>query len=188
MRMTEIKIPREYQWLYQREGNPIVSYPDPVLRKKAKPVARVSPEIQELIEHMMSSMHNAYGVGLAAPQVGVSLRIVIIEPIDQPARVLINPQILEREGEQIGLEGCLSIPALYGDVKRADKITVRALNRRGKPVLLHLEGMAARIAQHEVDHLDGVLFIDRAIPDSLHWHLPEEGEDELEGAANHVGQ
>lgn len=177
LHIMEIVIPKEYRPYYEQSGSPIVFYPDPVLRKKAKPLSRLTPEVSHLIDHMMEAMENAQGVGLAAPQVGVSIRLCIVAPPDLPSRVLINPQIMERHGEMTGLEGCLSLPVLYGDVTRPEAIVVKALNRRGRPIQLRLEGVEAKIAQHEIDHLDGILFIDRAIRETLHWQLPEE-EDE----------
>lgn len=176
----EIRIPPEYAPLYEDTTGAILKYPHPALRRKAKPVQRLSPEIEELLEQMFVAMRTAHGIGLAAPQLGVGLRVVIIAPPDQVARVLINPQILERSGEQIGLEGCLSLPALYGEVKRAQQVVVRGLNRRGKPVRLELEDLPARIALHEIDHLEGILFIDRALPGSLRWYVPEEVSEEEE--------
>ncbi len=180
VKTPELEIPADYRWLYERTDDGIVKYPDPMLRKRSRPVSRITSDLQALIEHMLTSMRRAQGIGLAAPQVGVLLRVIVIEPPEQPARVIINPQILERSGEQVGLEGCLSLPGLYGDVKRAQAIELRGLNRHGKPIRLRLEGLEARIAQHEVDHLEGVLFIDRVIPETLHWNVPDEGEqDEL---------
>ncbi len=178
MKIGDIIVPDDFVPLFERTDDGIVKYPDPLLRKKARPVPRMSPDIHELIDYMVQAMRGAKGIGLAAPQVGVSLRIIVIEPENQPLRVIINPQILERAGEQVGLEGCLSIPGLYGDVKRPKYITVRGLNRHGKPIRLQLEGMSARVVLHEVDHLDGVLFIDRVNPETLHWQMPESDEEE----------
>jgi len=173
----EIVIPKEYQSFYEPGSSPIVFYPDPILRRKAKPLSRLTPEISHLIDHMIEAMEHAQGIGLAAPQVGVSSRLCIIAPPDKPLRVLINPQVMERHGEQTGLEGCLSLPVLYGDVARAEAVVVRALNRRGKPIQLQLEDVEAKIILHEIDHLDGILFIDRAIRETLHWQLPDEEEE-----------
>jgi peptide deformylase len=181
MNLLELEIPAEYRWLYEQTDDGIVKYPDTVLRKRARPVSRITPDLHALIDHMLVTMHRAKGIGLAAPQVGVSLRLILIEAPDQPVRVIINPQILERSSEQVvGMEGCLSLPGLYGDVKRPEAIVLRGLNKHGKPIQLQLKGIEARIAQHEVDHLDGILFIDRVIPETLHWDVPDEGEqDEL---------
>jgi len=181
MNLMELDIPAEYRWLYERTDDGIVKYPDPVLRKRARPVSRMTPDIHALIEHMLVTMRKAQGIGLAAPQVGVLLRVIIIEAPEHPVRVIINPQILERSSEQVvGMEGCLSLPGLYGDVRRPEVIVLRGLNKHGKPIRLQLKGVEARIAQHEVDHLDGILFTDRVIPETLHWDVPDEGEqDEL---------
>lgn len=179
MKEPNIVIPAEFRIYFERDDG-VVKYPDPILRKTAKPVQRITPDLNELIEHMMRVMKRANGVGLAAPQVGVPLRVIIVAPPDQQPRVIINPQVLERSGEQVGLEGCLSIPQLFGDVKRAKHIVIRGVNRHGKPIRLHLEDTPARIALHEVDHLEGVLFIDRAIQETLHWEHPQsENEEEV---------
>ncbi|MDW8106510.1 MAG: peptide deformylase [Armatimonadota bacterium] len=179
MKLRDIEIPEEFRIYFERADG-VVKYPDPFLRKVAKPVQRITPELHELIEYMIRVMKRANGVGLAAPQVGVSQRLIIVAPEDQPPRVIINPQVLERAGEQIGLEGCLSIPQLFGQVKRAKQIVVRGINRHGKPIRLTLEGDAARITLHEIDHLDGILFIDRAIPETLYWEHPRtEHEEEV---------
>ncbi len=179
MKEPKLIIPDDFRVYFERDDG-VVKYPDSLLRKTAKPVQRITPDLQELIDHMIRVMEGANGVGLAAPQVGVLLRVIVIAPPDHAPRVVLNPQVLERAGEQVGLEGCLSIPQLFGDVKRAKQITLRGVNRHGKPIRLHLEGDAARIALHEVDHLEGVLFIDRAIPETLRWEHPRrENEEEL---------
>ena len=146
----------------------IVKYPDPVLRKKAARVERVTPEMQSFIAEMQSIMREANGVGLAAPQLGISLRIVVIE-VDDEQTVLINPQITREDGQQTGAEGCLSLPGLHGEVTRAQRVTVTALNARGKKITLSGDGLWARAVQHELDHLDGILFIDRVDPATLYW-------------------
>lgn len=177
MKEPNIVIPADFRIYFERDDG-VVKYPDPLLRKTAKPVQRITPDLNELIDHMIRVMKKAKGVGLAAPQVGVPLRIIVIAPPDQQPRVIINPQVLERAGEQIGLEGCLSIPQLFGDVKRAKHITLRGVNRHGKPIRLHLEDDPARIALHEVDHLEGILFIDRAIQETLRWEHPQNENEE----------
>jgi len=154
----------------------IVTYPDPVLQKKASRVERVTPEIRAFTEEMLHAMREDHGVGLAAPQVGVSLRIIVVEANDK-THVLINPQIIASEGTQTGAEGCLSLPRLYAEVTRAFRVTVTGTNARGKKVILSGEGLWARAMQHEIDHLDGILFVDRAIPDSFHWVTGEEDEE-----------
>jgi peptide deformylase len=148
----------------------IVSLPDPVLRRKARKVTGFGPELQTLIDDMVETMRQAPGVGLAAPQVGVPLRLIVIEyseeeDEDTPPKLymLANPEITRFSEEvEVGTEGCLSIPGFIGDVERATGVTVKGYNRRGQPVRIKADGWLARIFQHEVDHLDGVLFIDRA--------------------------
>jgi len=137
---------------------------DPILRKKAKDVKSFDPSIKKLIDDMVETMYDAPGVGLAAPQVGVSKKIVIIDPDDgQGLQVLVNPKIIKIEGEEEeGLEGCLSVPGIYGMVKRQLSITVKALNRKGKGITIDVTGFRARVIQHEVDHLNGIIFTDKA--------------------------
>lgn len=154
----------------------IVKYPDPVLLKTAARVQRVTPEIREFIGKMVDAMRDDNGVGLAAPQVGVSLRIIVVE-VDDRVHTLINPRIIASEGTQTGTEGCLSLPDLHGEVTRAQSVTITGLNQHGKQITLSGEGLWARAMQHEADHLDGILFIDRVIPDSLVWVTDETDED-----------
>ncbi|MGQ9657098.1 MAG: peptide deformylase [Fimbriimonadales bacterium] len=177
MKPVDITIPEEFRVYFERNDG-VVKYPDPLLRKVAKPVQRITSELDELIEYMLRVMQRANGIGLAAPQVGAPLRLIIVAPQDQKPRVILNPQVLERAGEQVGLEGCLSIPQLFGDVKRPKEIVLRGINRHGKPIRLHLDDIAARIALHEIDHLDGILFIDRALRETLHWEHPNAQNEE----------
>jgi peptide deformylase len=139
----------------------IKEYGEPILRGKALPVKEIDPEILNLIKDMAETMYTDSGVGLAAPQVGVSKRIIIIDGEEEGLMVLINPILVKSEGELVEEEGCLSIPDIYSQVKRASKVTVRALNENGDPIEMTKEGLAARALQHEIDHLDGILFIDR---------------------------
>lgn len=150
---------------------PIVTVPAPVLRRKARPVTTFDLSLQVLIDDMIETMRAAPGVGLAAPQVGEPLRVIVVEyPEDEeneqaPLRlyVLVNPEIVKASAEtELGVEGCLSIPGFVGEVERHSAITVRGLNRRGQPVRWKVKGWTARIFQHEIDHLNGVLFTDRA--------------------------
>jgi peptide deformylase len=137
---------------------------DPVLRAKAEPVAQITDEHRELIRNMFETMYAEEGVGLAAPQVGVSERIIVVDPQNDevPAFALINPEIIERsKATEKGEEGCLSIPGLRDIVERSHSCVVRGLNQDGDVVELNLQALPARIIQHEVDHLDGVLFFDR---------------------------
>lgn len=150
---------------------PILTLPNPLLRRKARAVNRFDSELQRLIEDMIETMRAAPGVGLAAPQVGVLERVIVVEYAeddekeDSPKRlyVVVNPEIKVASREtEIGVEGCLSIPGVQGEVERALQITVRGLNRHGQPVRIKAKGWLARIFQHEVDHLNGVLYTDRA--------------------------
>jgi len=146
----------------------IVNYPDPVLRKKASRVERVTPELLRFVAEMADSMEEANGVGLAAPQLGISLRIIVVDTDDELIP-LFNPQILAAEGSQRGTEGCLSLPGLHGEVTRAQRVTVTGMNKRGKKITLSGEGLWARAMQHEIDHLDGILFTDLVHPETLYW-------------------
>lgn len=139
----------------------IVEMGDPVLREKARPVPKITPNVIKLLENMAETMYDAEGVGLAAPQVGVSKRIAVIDAGDGLIE-LINPEIIHKEGLGTETEGCLSIPGVSGEVERATKVTVKALDREGKECRYHGEGLLARAFQHEIDHLDGILFVDKA--------------------------
>ncbi len=139
---------------------PILTQDVPVLRQKAKRVPRVDDSIRKLIDDMVETMLAAPGVGLAAPQVGVGLRVIVVK-VDANLYTLVNPEVMKASGEQVGLEGCLSIPGYVGEVKRALRVVVRGLNRHGKTVRIKAEELLARAFQHEIDHCDGILFIDR---------------------------
>ncbi|MBX3049702.1 MAG: peptide deformylase [Anaerolineales bacterium] len=152
---------------------PIVKYPNDILRRKAQDVTVFDDNLQQLIDDMFETMRNAPGVGLAAPQVNVPLRLTVIEygeqeedsdePIKLQQYVLINPEITRFSPEtEVAAEGCLSMPGLVGDVERSLSVTVKAQNRRGQPVKLKAEGWLARIFQHEIDHLNGVMYVDKA--------------------------
>lgn len=136
-----------------------------VLRRRARAVGRVTPQVQRLVDGMIETMHEANGVGLAAPQVGVSKRIIVAK-VNERLHVLIDPKIVKREGEELGTEGCLSIPGVIGEVPRAVRVIVKGKNRKGRGITLEAEGMLARVLQHEVDHLDGILFLDRVVDKS----------------------
>jgi peptide deformylase len=149
----------------------IVTLPDPALRRKAKPVTRFDDSLQTLIDDMIETMRQAPGVGLAAPQVGVSERVIVVEYAeneeaeDAPKKlyVVVNPEIKELSEEaEAGVEGCLSIPGLQGEVERPLEVRIKGLTRRGQPVRIKAKGWMARIFQHEIDHLNGVVFTDRA--------------------------
>ena len=143
----------------------IRKYPDDVLKKKALPVEKVDKTLQRLIDNMIETMYDAPGIGLAAPQVGVSKRLLVIDISSKeekiPLVVLINPEITEADGLVDSEEGCLSLPDYTTVVKRADRLIVKGLDREGNPVEMECTELLARAIQHEIDHLDGVLLIDR---------------------------
>lgn len=140
----------------------IRTYGDDVLRKKCRKVDEVNDRLRLLIKDMIETMYAADGVGLAAPQVGILKRVVVIDVGDGPV-VLINPEILSKEGCYVDVEGCLSVPGEQGEVERPEKLTVRALNENGEEVTYEAEDLFARAVCHELDHLDGVLFVDKII-------------------------
>jgi peptide deformylase len=166
----------------------IITTENPILRKKAKKVHRFDPSLQKLVDDMFETMHAANGVGLAAPQIALSIRVFVAEYEEQDGPhhkvAVFNPEIVKAEGEALGTEGCLSIPGYVGDnIRRATKILVKGLDVRGKPIRIPAEGWFARILQHEIDHLDGILFLDRLDkPEDLREVHPDE-EEELEEAA-----
>lgn len=140
----------------------ILEYPDPRLRTKAVKVAKVDDSLRRLIDDMFETMYAANGVGLAATQVNVHQRLVVMDISEQrnEPRVFINPEIISHTGIEIGEEGCLSVPGMYDNVERAERITVRALDRQGKSFDLEADGLLAVCIQHELDHLEGKLFVD----------------------------
>lgn len=139
---------------------------DPVLRRAARPVETVDEDVRRLVDDLLDTMYAAEGVGLAAPQIGASLRVFVydIREPEVPVGALINPEIVEREGSVKEEEGCLSIPGLTEVVERAARVAVRGLDRDGNEVRVEGEGLLARCLQHECDHLDGILFVDRLSP------------------------
>jgi peptide deformylase len=144
----------------------IKKYPERVLKEKATPVADIDSEIQRLIDDMIETMYAAPGIGLAAPQVGVSKRIIVIdvsvkEGEKTPLIVLINPEIITAQGEIESEEGCLSLPGYITTIKRAERVTVEGLNRDGVKIRIEGDGLLSRALQHEIDHLEGKLLIDR---------------------------
>ena len=169
----------------------IVSVPEPVLRKKAKSVTKFDDKLQTLIDDMVETMRQAPGVGLAAPQIGVSERVIVVEyyeneedlddeEVDEsPKRLytIVNPEITRKSSEMVeGTEGCLSVPGYLGEVDRHEAITVKGQNRHGQNVTLKLKDWTARIFQHEIDHLNGVLFTDLA---TKIWKPEEPIEDQV---------
>ncbi len=139
----------------------IVEVPNPVLKMRAKEIKTVNEGVLRVLDNMKDSLYAANGVGLAAPQIGVSKRLVVID-VDGQYIELINPEIIAREGEQYGPEGCLSVPGVQGMVRRSKKVTVKALNRAGEAFTITGEDLLARAFQHEIDHLDGIIFTELA--------------------------
>jgi peptide deformylase len=139
-------------------------YGDPVLRQVAAPVREITPEIKQIIADMTETMWHQVGVGLAAPQVGLPHRILVMDDGKRGVQALINPVIESRSGTVREEEGCLSLPGIFAEVERSRTITVRATDADGKPISFEAGGLKARVVQHELDHLDGVLFIDRLPP------------------------
>ena len=143
----------------------IIKYPDPVLKKKAEPIAAITPEIRQLAEDMLESMYASEGIGLAAPQVGESIRLIVVDVTGPEKReepmVIVNPEIVCSAGEVVSDEGCLSVKDMRSEVTRAETCTVRGLDLDGNQIEIEAEGMTSICLQHEIDHLEGVLFIDR---------------------------
>jgi peptide deformylase len=140
---------------------PICHFPDdPVLRQKAKRVSRTDSSIQRLIDDMVETMKQANGVGLAAPQVGVTLRLIVLQMPGEEPMAIINPEIVRHSGEQEVTEGCLSVPGYFGEIKRSASVTVKGRDRRGKATRIKAIGLMAEVLEHEIDHLNGVLYID----------------------------
>jgi len=140
----------------------ILHFPDPRLRTKAQPVAKVDDRVRRLVDDMFETMYAAPGIGLAATQVNVAQRVLVLDVTEDRSgpRCFINPEIVARDGEEEMEEGCLSVPGVYDRVRRAERIRVRALDRDGQPFELDAEGLLAVCIQHEIDHLDGKLFVD----------------------------
>jgi peptide deformylase len=167
----------------------IVLANDPMLRQKSKKVKSFGEDLQVLIDDMVETMQAANGAGLAAPQIGVLERVIVIQlpedeenPQSGKLFALCNPQIVRADGEEEGDEGCLCLPGYVGEVKRATSVTVKAQDRRGRKMRIKAEGFLARVFQHEVDHLDGILYIDRVeSPDKIRRIVPLE---EVEGEAD----
>jgi peptide deformylase len=163
----------------------IITSENPILRQKAKKVHRFEPSLQKLVDDMFETMHAAHGVGLAAPQIAQSIRVLVAEYDDPETEAhykvaLFNPDIVKAEGEEIGSEGCLSIPGYVGEnIRRAAKIQVKAQDIKGRAIKINAEGWWARILQHEIDHLNGILFLDRLDrPEDLREAQPEDLEEE----------
>jgi peptide deformylase len=162
-------------------------YGDPMLRRRAEAVRDVTPEIRQLAVDMIDTMYDEAGLGLAAPQIGVPLRLIVIgDERGRDPRALLNPVITEQGGEITAEEGCLSIPGIFAEVPRAEWVKIEAADLDGRPVTIRARGLLARAYQHELDHLDGVLFIDRLDPatrDRIKRRIKKEG---LREAAHHA--
>ncbi|MBO0447598.1 peptide deformylase [Enterococcus ureilyticus] len=161
---------------------PIVIHPNERLKQKAKPVTMITDETISLLEDMYETMVAHDGIGLAAPQIGKNFQLAVIEIDDETGLFeLINPEIIERKGSDIDVEGCLSIPETYGTVERADEVTVRYFDREGDEIEVTAYGYLARAFQHEIDHLNGELFIDKIIepikPEDLEAYMEEHLDD-----------
>jgi peptide deformylase len=182
---------------------PIVLSDSPLLRKKSRRVRRVDPTLQELTDDMVETMHAANGIGLAAIQIGVPERVIVVHlpeeeeseegeekeernPEDCKLHVVINPELARKSRDvEDGIEGCLSVPGWVGEVSRHHTVTVKGLDPRGRPVRIKAEGLLARVLQHEIDHCDGILFIDHIEDPEKVWPVPE-GEEEAAEAAQEM--
>ena len=154
---------------------PIRQFGDPVLRQKAKRITKVDKSIRRLVNDMIETMHDAPGIGLAAPQIGVSLRLLVVEAIEGEIQVLVNPEVVKALGERMVDEGCLSLPGYVGTVTRHEAVTVKAQNLDGKEIRIKANELLAQALEHEIDHLNGVLFVDRLVnPESLRKLTPQE--------------
>jgi peptide deformylase len=154
--------------------------PDPVLRQKAKKVSKIDESVQQLIDDMIETMRSASGVGLAATQIGVPLKIAVIELPAEEVIVLINPEIIKKEGERIIGEACLSVPGYHGEIKRSVRVKVKARDRQGRNIRIKGDELLAQALEHEIDHLSGILYIDRVEdPDKLHKVGPESEQEGL---------
>ena len=143
----------------------VLRYGDPALRRRAAPVGEVTPEVRATIADMTETMYDEVGIGLAAPQVGIALRLIVVADEDgRGVQALLNPAIVDRGGEATGEEGCLSIPGVFAPVTRSAWVKIEAQDVNGGPLAIRATGLRARVLQHEIDHLDGVLFIDRVDP------------------------
>ncbi|MFD2670201.1 peptide deformylase [Marinicrinis sediminis] len=138
--------------------------PDPILRERSKEVTKFNANLHKLLNDMAETMYDAEGVGLAAPQISILKRVIVVDPGDGTGLIeMVNPEITARDGEQVGPEGCLSMPGQNGEVRRYMNVTVNGMDRNGEPFTVEAEGFLARIFQHEIDHLNGVLFKDIAL-------------------------
>ncbi|MGD0621252.1 MAG: peptide deformylase [Thermacetogeniaceae bacterium] len=139
----------------------IVELGDPVLRQKSSPVPEVNDSIKKLLDNLADTLYAAKGVGLAAPQIGVAKRVIVVD-CGEGMWEVVNPEIISMQGQEVAVEGCLSIPGVAGEVERAAQVIVKGWDRNGREIQITADGMGARALQHETDHLDGILFIDKA--------------------------
>jgi peptide deformylase len=153
--------------------------PDPILRQKAKKVSRIDESVQKLVDDMIETMKSASGVGLAANQIGVPLKIAVIELPGEEVTVLINPEIIKKEGERTIGEACLSVPGYQGQIKRSVCVKVKARDRKGRSIRIKGEELLAQALEHEIDHLNGILYVDRVEPDKLEKLEPKTGQEGL---------
>jgi peptide deformylase len=160
-------------------------YGDPVLRRRAVPVEQVTPDIRRLADDMVDTMYDEVGIGLAAPQVGASIRLMVVgDEEGRGAQVLLNPAVTAQGGSVTAEEGCLSLPGVFAQVTRSEWVTLEAQDLEGRSVAITARGLRARVFQHEIDHLDGVLFIDRLEPvvrDRIKRRIKKEGFSEDAG-------
>jgi peptide deformylase len=166
---------------------PVRLYGDPVLRRRAEPVGVVTADIEALIDDMIPTMYDELGIGLAAPQVGIPLRILVADEGKGVARVYLNPAIVEQGGTVVAEEGCLSLPGIFADVARSEWVVVEARDRDGTPIRRRAAGLKARVFQHEIDHLNGVLFIDhldKVTRDRIKRRIRKEGFPEESAASS----
>jgi len=154
--------------------------PDPVLRQKAKKVSKIDTSIQQIIDDMIETMRSASGIGLAANQIGVPLKIAVIEIPGEEVIVLVNPEVIKKEGERIIGEACLSVPGYHGEIKRSVRVKVKARDRKGRNIRIKGDELLAQALEHELDHLDGIIYIDRIEePNKLQKVEPEEPQEGL---------
>ena len=157
----------------------IHTLPDPVLRQKARKVTKIDGSIQKLIDDMIDTTRAASGVGLAAPQIGASLRIAVIEIPGEELITLINPEVIKRQGERVVQEACLSVPGYQGEIKRSVTVKVKAQDRQGKEIRLKGRELLAQALEHETDHLNGTLYIDHVESQDKLWKIVEKATREL---------
>ncbi len=149
-------------------------FPDAVLRKRAKKVPSIDSSIQRLIDDMVKTMQQSNGVGLAAPQIGVSLRVMVLQMPEEEPLAIINPEIVKRSGEREVIEGCLSVPGYQGEIKRSTSVTVKGLDRQGKAIRIKATGLRAQALEHEIDHLNGVLYLEHIASEDKLYRLESE--------------